>query len=175
MPKPFKKAKYSDQPMPSIVQPTLEDNGISINFAMIHGALSSLIFKIGKGLNISDDPLTQQLLSTWSDLSKANLRGSQVVQFNAGMSLMQSFGGPLPLPKMFVRWFQLGVTHTRFCIHNFKPDEKNLSSTANTNTPWMYPAVLPIIREAIKWRYEHLSYFHSLIWELHDHVYSAIA
>ncbi|WVO13308.1 hypothetical protein L204_100921 [Cryptococcus depauperatus] len=51
--------------------------------------------------------------------------------------------------------------------------EKNLSSTANTNTPWMYPAVLPIIREAIKWRYEHLSYFHSLIWELHDHSFTS--
>lgn len=107
------------------------------------------------------------------------------MQLNAGMSLMQSYGsdvggfcGPLPTPEMMVRWVQLGVTHTRFCIHSFKPNNKDPSGVAATNTPWMvssraaldsdneepetrscqYPEVLPIIRDAIEWRYEHLPF-----------------
>lgn len=85
--------------------------------------------------------------STWSGdnyTSWHNLRGSQAIQLNAGMSLMQSygsdmggFGGPLPGEEMFVRWVQLGVTHSRFCIHSFKPDQGDLSGVAATNTPWM--------------------------------------
>ncbi|KIR27982.1 glicosidase, partial [Cryptococcus deuterogattii LA55] len=115
--------------------------------------------------------------STWSGdnyTSWHNLRGSQAIQLNAGMSLMQSygsdiggFGGPLPGEEMFVRWVQLGVTHSRFCIHSFKPNQGDLSGVGATNTPWMYPAVLPIVREAIKWRYEHLPFFNSLMWESH--------
>ncbi|KAK8861546.1 hypothetical protein IAR55_002368 [Kwoniella newhampshirensis] len=115
--------------------------------------------------------------STWSGdnwTSWHNLRGSQAIQLNAGMSLMQSygsdiggFGGLLPSPEMFVRWVQLGVTHSRFCIHSFKPDKDDPSGAAATNTPWMYPEVLPIVREAIKWRYEYLPFFNSLMWESH--------
>ncbi|WRT65669.1 uncharacterized protein IL334_002614 [Kwoniella shivajii] len=115
--------------------------------------------------------------STWSGdnwTSWHNLRGSQAIQLNAGMSLMQSygsdiggFGGPLPSPEMFVRWVQLGVTHSRFCIHSFKPDKEDSSGAAQTNTPWMYPEVLPIIRETIKWRYEYLPFFNHLMWLSH--------
>ncbi|WVF67168.1 hypothetical protein IAT40_001914 [Kwoniella sp. CBS 6097] len=115
--------------------------------------------------------------STWTGdnwTSWHNLRGSQAIQLNAGMSLMQSngsdiggFGGPLPSPEMFVRWVQLGVTHSRFCIHSFKPDKEDPSGAAATNTPWMYPEVLPIVRDAIKWRYEYLPFFNHLMWESH--------
>ncbi|ORX37673.1 glycosyl hydrolases family 31-domain-containing protein [Kockovaella imperatae] len=115
--------------------------------------------------------------STWSgdnETSWKNLRGSQAIQLNAGLSLMQSygsdiggFGGPLPTPEMFTRWVQLGVTHSRFCIHSFKPNKVDPSGAGATNTPWMYPEVLPIIREAIKWRYEFLPYFNSLMWSSH--------
>jgi alpha-glucosidase (family GH31 glycosyl hydrolase) len=73
-----------------------------------------------------------------------NLRGSQAIQLNAGLALMQSygsdvggFGGPLPDPELFVRWVQLGVTHSRFCIHSYKPDARDRSGAARTNTPWM--------------------------------------
>ncbi|WVR03862.1 hypothetical protein IAU60_000860 [Kwoniella sp. DSM 27419] len=115
--------------------------------------------------------------STWSGdnwTSWHNLRGSQAIQLNAGLSLMQSygsdiggFGGPLPTPEMFVRWVQLGVTHSRFCIHSFKPDKDDPSGAAATNTPWMYPEVTHIIRDAIKWRYEYLPFFNHLMWESH--------
>ena len=47
------------------------------------------------------------------------------------------FGGPLPEPELFARWVQLGVTHSRFCIHSFKPNKNDMSGAADTNTPWM--------------------------------------
>ncbi|KAH7104911.1 putative glicosidase [Auriculariales sp. MPI-PUGE-AT-0066] len=115
--------------------------------------------------------------TTWSgdnETSWKNLRGSQPIQMNAGLSLMQSygsdvggFGGVLPSPELFTRWVQLGVTHSRFCIHSYKPDLNDPSGAAQTNTPWMYPEVLPIVRKEIKWRYEHLPYFNALMWESH--------
>ena len=89
--------------------------------------------------------------SSWSgDNATAwhNLRGSQHLQLNAGLSLMQSYGsdvggfaGELPTPEMFVRWVQLGVTHSRFCIHSFKPNTKDKNGTARTNSPWMVSRV----------------------------------
>lgn len=115
---------------------------------------------------------------TWTgdnETSWKNLRGSQPIQLNCGISLMQStgsdvggFGGPLPSPELFVRWVQLGVTHARFCIHAFKPTPDDPSGVSCTNLPWMYPEVLPVIRSAIKWRYEYLPYFNSLMWGSHE-------
>ena len=85
--------------------------------------------------------------STWTgdnSTSWSNLRGSQAIQLNAGLSLMQStgsdvggFGGPLPSPELFVRWVQLGVTHARFCIHSYKPNKEDPQGVAATNLPWM--------------------------------------
>lgn len=66
------------------------------------------------------------------------------MQLNAGLSLMTAygadvggFGGPLPDPELFVRWVQLGVTHSRFCIHSYKPNKTDPSGAAATNLPWM--------------------------------------
>lgn len=116
--------------------------------------------------------------STWTgdnETSWKSLRGSQAVQLNSGMSLLQStgsdvggFGGPLPSPELFARWVQLGVTHARFCIHAFKPSAEDPSGASATNTPWMYPAVLPCVRAAIKWRYRLLPFFNALNWRSHE-------
>lgn len=116
--------------------------------------------------------------STWTgdnETSWHNLRGSQAMQLNSGMSLLQStgsdvggFGGPLPSPELFVRWVQLGVTHARFCIHAFKPTATDPSGASATNTPWMYPAVLPVVREAIRWRYRVLPFLNALNWRSHE-------
>lgn len=115
--------------------------------------------------------------ATWTgdnETSWHNMRGSQAIQLNSGIGLMQStgsdvggFGGPLPSPELFTRWVQLGVTHARFCIHAFKPAENDPAGVARTNLPWMYPEVLPTIRTAIKWRYTYLPYFNSLMWGSH--------
>jgi len=85
------------------------------------------------------------------------MRGSQHLQLNSAISLMQStgadvggFGGDAPTPELFIRWVQLGVTHSRFCIHSAPSDTHG---NAKLNVPWMYPEALPIVREQIKWRY----------------------
>ncbi|KAK3315835.1 putative glicosidase [Apodospora peruviana] len=108
--------------------------------------------------------------STWSGdnlTSWHNLRGSQHIQLNSGLSLMQNtgadvggFAGPKPSPELFVRWVQLGVTHSRFCIHSD-------GSGGKLNTPWMYPEMLPIVREHIKWRYFVLPFLNNLMWQSH--------
>ncbi|ORX38876.1 putative glicosidase [Kockovaella imperatae] len=114
--------------------------------------------------------------STWSGdnfTSWQNLRGSQHIQLNSSLSLMQSYGsdiggfvGPIPSPELFVRWVQLGMLHSRFCIHSAPNDG---AGHAKLNTPWMYPQVLPLIRAHIKQRYELLPYFNHLMWESHLH------
>lgn len=88
------------------------------------------------------------------------------------------FAGPLPSPELFVRWVQFGCMNQRFCIHSFKPDKKDPSGAKATNMPWMvslyeaslsrtttekfvfpqYPEVTPVIRKAIKRRYELFPY-----------------
>lgn len=116
--------------------------------------------------------------STWTgdnETSWRNLRGSQALQLNSGMSLLQStgsdvggFGGPVPGPELLVRWVQLGVTHARFCIHAFKPTAADPSGARQTNTPWMYHAVLPLVRSAIQWRYRVLPFLNALNWRSHE-------
>ena len=87
-------------------------------------------------------PLVARIVNPLLTLhSWKNLRGSQPIQLNAGLSLMQSYGsdvggfaGVYPTPELFVRWVQLGVTHSRFCIHS---SDKTPSGEAKLNTPWM--------------------------------------
>ena len=123
--------------------------------------------------------------STWSGdnlTSWHNMRGSQHIQLTSALSLMQNtgadvggFGGDAPTPELFVRWVQLGVTHSRFCIHSAPSD---LRGREKLNVPWMvcfpsaplmagreltvlqYPEMLPIVREHIKWRYLILPYLY---------------
>ncbi|KUJ24623.1 putative glicosidase [Mollisia scopiformis] len=114
--------------------------------------------------------------STWSGdnlTSWHNMRGSQHIQLNSAMSLMQNtgadvggFGGDTPTPELFTRWVQLGVTHSRFCIHSGSYDTHG---NEKLSTPWMYPEMLPIIREHIKWRYLVLPFLNNLMWQSHLH------
>ncbi|GHJ88992.1 hypothetical protein NliqN6_5394 [Naganishia liquefaciens] len=117
--------------------------------------------------------------STWSGdnyTSWKTLQGSVAMGLNAGLSLIQCYGtdvggfaGPLPSPELFVRWVQFGCVNQRFCIHSFKPNKKDPSGAKATNMPWMYPEVTPMVRKAIKRRYELLPFFNSLNWESHLH------
>lgn len=74
----------------------------------------------------------------------------------------------MPEPELFVRWVQFGVTNSRFCIHSFKPTKNEVQGVSQTNTPWMYPEVLPIIRKEIKRRYAMMPYLNALNWESHE-------
>jgi Glycosyl hydrolases family 31 len=74
------------------------------------------------------------------------------------------FEGPQPTPEHLVRWIQLGIHSPRFAINCFKttPDDNSVGEVIE---PWMYPAVTPLIRTAIKRRYELVpyTYSHSLL------------
>ncbi|RQM08085.1 hypothetical protein DH86_00001422 [Scytalidium sp. 3C] len=82
--------------------------------------------------------------STWSGDNLTgwhNMRGSQHIQLNSNLSLMQNTGadvggfcGDSPTPELFVRWVQLGVTHSRFCIHSGAYDTHGKEKLS---TPWM--------------------------------------
>ncbi|KAI9329321.1 glycosyl hydrolases family 31-domain-containing protein [Obelidium mucronatum] len=80
---------------------------------------------------------------------------------NCGLSGFVGYGhdvggfvGPRPEKELFVRWVQNGVFHPRFCIHSWKDE--------GVTEPWMYPEVLPIIRDAIHLRYKLIPYIYTL-------------
>lgn len=78
---------------------------------------------------------------------------------NAGCDV-GGFQGPAPTEEMFLRWVQNGVLMPRFVINSANND--------NTVTqPFMYPDILPEIREAYALRYRLLPYMYSLMWEAH--------
>ncbi|CAG0943834.1 hypothetical protein ANRL1_01490, partial [Anaerolineae bacterium] len=68
------------------------------------------------------------------------------------------FYGFKPEPELFVRWVQNGIFHPRFTIHSWHLD-------GTVNEPWMYPDVLPIIRDAIEFRYRLIPYLYSLMFD----------
>lgn len=68
------------------------------------------------------------------------------------------FFGFKPEPELFVRWVQNGIFHPRFTIHSWHLD-------CTVNEPWMYPEVLPIIRETIEFRYRLIPYLYSLLFD----------
>jgi len=68
------------------------------------------------------------------------------------------FFGFKPEPELFVRWVQNGIFHPRFTIHSWHLD-------GTVNEPWMYPDVLPIIRDTIEFRYRLIPYLYSLLFQ----------
>ncbi len=68
------------------------------------------------------------------------------------------FYGDAPSPELFVRWVQNGIFHPRFTIHSWNTD-------GTVNEPWMYPDMLPHIREAIRLRYRLVPYLYTLLYE----------
>lgn len=95
------------------------------------------------------------------------MKGSNALALNAGFSLLQCYGhdiggfeGPQPTPEHLVRWIQLGVHSPRFAINCYKTSpEDNL--VGEVIEPWMHPSVTPLIRNAIKRRYELIPYTYS--------------
>lgn len=113
--------------------------------------------------------------STWSGdniTSWAGMKGANALSLNAGMSLMPCYGhdiggfeGPQPTPELLLRWVQLGCHSPRFAINCFKTGSDN--QVGDVIEPWMYPSITPLIRKAIKRRYEMMPYIYSLALESH--------
>ncbi len=115
-------------------------------------------------------PGIQRYAQTWSG---DNYTSWETLRYNIPMGLGLSlsgapntghdvggFAGPRPDPELFVRWVQNGVFHPRFTIHSWNSD-------GTVNEPWMYPEVLPLVRQAIAFRYRLLPYLYTLFVESH--------
>ncbi|KAH7370951.1 neutral alpha-glucosidase [Rhexocercosporidium sp. MPI-PUGE-AT-0058] len=92
------------------------------------------------------------------------MKGANSLSLNAGVSLIQV--SPQPSPELLLRWIQLGIHSPRFAINCFKTDE-NDNTIGGVIEPWMYPEITPLIRDAIKRRYELIPYLYSLMLESH--------
>jgi alpha-glucosidase len=113
-------------------------------------------------------PGIQRYAQTWSG---DNATSWQTLRYNIPMGLGLSlsgapntghdvggFAGPRPDPELFVRWVQNGIFHPRFTIHSWNSD-------GSVNEPWMYPDMLPIIRQTIEFRYRLIPYLYTLLFE----------
>ena len=133
--------------------------------------------------------------SSWSGdnvTSWEGMKGANALSLNAGMSLLQvllynlieaifsnmansvkcyghdigGFEGLQPSPELLLRWVQMGTYSPRFAINCYKTSPKN-NTVGDVIEPWMYPEILPQVRDAIKLRYEIMPYLYSLHLESH--------
>ncbi|ORY67109.1 family 31 glycosyl hydrolase [Pseudomassariella vexata] len=114
--------------------------------------------------------------SSWSGdnvTSWEGMKGANALALNAGFSLLQCYGhdiggfeGPQPTPEHLVRWIQLGIHSPRFAINCYKTNPSD-NLVGEVIEPWQYPSVAPIIRTAIKRRYELVPYTYSLMLQSH--------
>jgi alpha-glucosidase (family GH31 glycosyl hydrolase) len=114
--------------------------------------------------------------SSWSGdnmTSWESMKGANAISLNAGISLMHCYGhdiggfeGPQPSPELLLRWIQLGCHQIRFAINCFKTSPQD-NQAGEVIEPWMYPEITPLVRKAIKRRYEIMPYIYSLGLESH--------
>ncbi|MCB9450427.1 MAG: DUF5110 domain-containing protein [Anaerolineaceae bacterium] len=119
-------------------------------------------------LSRSGCPGIQRYAQTWSGDNTTSWNDLRYnIPMGLGMGLsgapncghdVGGFHGPKPEPELLVRWVQSHVFHPRFCIHSWNTD-------GSVTEPWMYPEVLPVIREAIQFRYRLIPYLYSLLVE----------
>lgn len=110
----------------------------------------------------------QRYAQTWTGDNRTSwetLRYNIPMGLGAGLSGIANtghdvggFAGEKPDPELFVRWVQNGIFQPRFSIHSWNDD-------GSANEPWMYAEVLPLVREAIQFRYRLLPYLYSLFVE----------
>ena len=71
------------------------------------------------------------------------------------------FAGGAPDAELLLRWVQCGVFQPRFCMNSANND--------NTVTqPWMYPELLPLLRQAFGLRYKLLPYLYTQLYLAHQ-------
>lgn len=122
-------------------------------------------------LTRSGCPGIQRYAQTWSgdnDTSWHSLKFN--IPMGLGMSLsgmpnighdVGGFCGEAPPPELLLRWVQNGIFHPRFTMHSWN---KGTGATE----PWMYPEVLPAIRDAIHFRYRLIPYLYTLFVRAHN-------
>ena len=119
-------------------------------------------------LTRSGCPGIQRYAQTWSG---DNMSSWETLKYNIPMGLGASlsgmavtghdvggFTGVKPSPELFVRWIQNAILHPRFAMNSWHVD-------GSVNQPWMYPEVLPIIRQTFEFRYRLLPYLYALVFE----------
>ncbi|GAL27303.1 alpha-glucosidase [Vibrio variabilis] len=117
-------------------------------------------------------PGMNRYVQTWSGDNRTNWTSLKYnIKMGLGMSLsglynlghdVGGFSGEKPDPELFARWVQNGVMHPRFTIHSWNDD-------GSVNEPWMHPTVTPIIRDAMKIRYQLLPYLYDALYQAHTH------
>ena len=117
-------------------------------------------------------PGTQRYAQTWSGDNYTSWHTlKHNIQMGIGLSLsgffntghdVGGFAGPQPEPELLVRWVQNGIFHPRFTIHSWNTDLDG-TPDGTCNEPWMFPEVLPLVREAIQLRYSLVPHLYSLL------------
>ena len=117
--------------------------------------------------------------SSWSGdnvTSWSSMKGANAISLTASTCLLHTYGhdiggfeGPEPSPELLLRWVQLGCHSMRFAINCFKTSEGD-NNVGDVIEPWMYPEITPLIRDAIRRRYEMIPYLYSLM--LRSHLYA---
>lgn len=117
-------------------------------------------------------PGMSRYVQTWSGDNRTNWASLKYnIKMGLGMSLsglynlghdVGGFSGDKPDPELFARWVQNGVMNPRFTIHSWNDD-------GSVNEPWMHPSVTPIIRDAMKLRYQLLPYLYNCLYQAHAH------
>lgn len=120
-------------------------------------------------LSRAGSPGIQRYAQTWTGdnaTSWETLRWNIPMGLGLGLSGLGNMGhdvggfaGPKPDPELFVRWVQNGIFHPRFTIHSYNDD-------GTANEPWMHPEALPLVREALRFRYRLIPYLYSLAVEM---------
>ncbi|PNY25836.1 Alpha-glucosidase 2 [Tolypocladium capitatum] len=109
-------------------------------------------------------------LTSWYGVHESNaltLRGENLSLINSHARGIGEPQGTRHDREVFVRWVQLAVYSPRFVI--------NCNSTSRTDYrtggygvyPWTWPELLPLVRNAIRRRYELIPYLYSLALESH--------
>ncbi|KAF2664944.1 hypothetical protein BT63DRAFT_482846 [Microthyrium microscopicum] len=104
----------------------------------------------------------------------SSMQGANAITINAGLCLLQCYGhdcggfeGPQPSPELLLRWIQYAVHSPRLAINCFKTSPKD-NNVGDVIEPWMYPRITPLVRRAMKRRYELIPYTYSLHLQSHQ-------
>ncbi|MGL4635443.1 MAG: TIM-barrel domain-containing protein, partial [Beijerinckiaceae bacterium] len=106
--------------------------------------------------------------TSWHTL-KWNLRNGLSMALSGQSKVGHDIGGftgPRASPELLCRWIEMMALHPRAVMNSWKPDVAPDWQAATT--PWLYPEVLPQIREALNLRTTFLPLMYSLAHKAHQ-------